>query len=231
MNATTLIDLFRFHSEPYPHQTAELERSLSPEAQKILSDRITFKRPDISPEGLTSVYLSYLKADEPRFQLDKHNKPVINKLVDYLRQDPLKKGFMLSGPVGTGKTLLIRSYVKLHRVLSLITTHYEGHMKIYPSYEIVDKFFAQGYDMFTQVNLRDVIIDDLGAEATISHFGNNVNPVSEFILRSYDKKWRELHCTTNLGPDSLKNKYDARVYSRMKELFEVVILNGDDRRK
>lgn len=233
MNEQTLKDLFRYYSESYHRRDSELGKSLVPEAQKILKDRVRPKRSDISNEVLTNVYLSYLKDDEPEFQLDKHNEPVISKLVNYLKQDSLRKGFMLSGPVGTGKTLLIRNYVKMYNGLKLIADAYEGKMKIYTNFEIVDMFFTRGYEMFETggIYLRDVVIDDLGAEAVINHFGNNVNPVAEFIIRSYDRKNGVLNCTTNLGPESLKKKYDMRVYSRMKELFEVIILSGNDRRK
>jgi hypothetical protein len=59
--------------------------------------------------------------------------------------------------------------------------------------------------------------------------------MARVISRIYDEAtdkavFKYFHCTTNLTGNELQQKYDSRVRSRMREMFNFIELPGHDRR-
>lgn len=190
---------------------------------------------------------------EPRFQFDSNCEPLINNLVSYLRKDPgflsldqnysFSKGIMLHGFVGCGKTLIMKGFVNLFNAFIVNTHSNELPYKTLPSYEISHAFSQNGYKIFeTGITKQSIyngtiglsngrlFIDDIGSEPIVSHYGNVVNIVGELILIRYDGR-ETTTGTTNLDVKNLKSLYGDRVFSRMKEMFNFMYLEGKDKRK
>jgi DNA replication protein DnaC len=74
-----------------------------------------------------------------------------------------------------------------------------------------------------------LFIDDIGSEPVYSHFGNSANIIGEIIIRRYEKG-SLTHGTSNLSTDELKQLYGIRVYDRMREMFNDIIIKGESRR-
>jgi len=246
LTADIISDVVKFRSVPY-HQQLDAEKQLSAECKEAITlieqGKLSIK--DISTADIREAFIRMATKIEPQFSDDEHCGTVIDTLVKYIR-DGGTKGILLRGPVGTGKTLLLTVFRDLTIYLSRFflsddtrICKHNASISLKPSYEIVSDFAKFGYEIFEPLmtNIYDYpvfIVDDLGSETQVNHYGSSTNPIAELILRRYDTfKKREYitHCSTNLGTKALQDKYGERIFSRMKEMFNVINLLGDDRRK
>lgn len=181
--------------------------------------------------------------------IDQFNAKVIQTLCYYFTGDEnfeliedgysLSKGLIMIGPVGCGKTSLLKLLQKNsfnpYRVISCrkVAAEYADHgntsISIYSSVADVPKreFFGHstiGYGF-----------DDLGTEEEKKNFGNKLNVMAEIILNRYDfiEAKNKTHITTNLSADEILQYYGSRAYSRLKEMVNIIEFPFDapDRRK
>lgn len=136
------------------------------------------------------------------------------------------------GGVGSGKTTLLKLF-HLNQKQSFNIDHakaiadrcnQEGNKEpISESY--LKKFHVLAKHEYGQSEVG-LMVDDIGTEDSLKLYGNECHPVAELLEMHY-RAWhngskRLLHATTNLTPTQLEAKYGTRIYSRMKELFNVV---------
>ena len=183
------------------------------------------------------------------FNLDKANEDVFSALCMYFTSTPefeelcdgfsLNKGIMLCGNVGRGKTTL----------MGLFRANQRRSYRLISCRELADRFASEGHEMlhiwsrpipvpnsidtFFQTEIG-VCFDDLGTEGSKKNFGNSVNVMENIIMNRYDMgvlPWHCTHITTNLSGDEIEEYYGTRVRSRMREMFNMLTLSGEDRRK
>ncbi|WP_363317281.1 hypothetical protein [uncultured Lutibacter sp.] len=143
------------------------------------------------------------------------------------------KGILLTGPVGCGKT----SLMKLLTHLAPHKTNYE----IIPTRNIVYSFNATGFEILEKYNdTKNYCFDDLGVEPTGSHYAKECNVLGEILLSRYElfchpeRSRRVLtHITTNLNAQEIEKRYGSRVRSRMRAMFNLISFdeNSIDKRK
>tara|TARA_R110001592_G_scaffold27347_2_gene101283 strand:+ start:259 stop:948 length:690 start_codon:yes stop_codon:yes gene_type:complete len=134
-----------------------------------------------------------------------------------LEIDP-NKGILLSGPVGCGKTSLMK-------LLPFIIPHQNKHIVV-PARNITFSFNKSGFKTIEDYgNNGFYCFDDLGIETTGRHFGKDCNVMGEILLSRYDlflyRKIRT-NATTNLNAQELEERYGNRVRSRMRQLFNLI---------
>ncbi len=167
-----------------------------------------------------------------RFKIYKEDKEVLFKLCTYMIKDiegcnklgiDLGKGILLSGPVGCGKTSLMK-------LLPHFVTHRRKY-KIIPARNLVFQFNDVGFKIIEQYgNKHFYCFDDLGVEPTGRHFGKDCNVMGEILLSRYDlftKHKIKTHLTTNLNAKELEDFYGNRVRSRMREMFNLIAFEGN----
>ncbi|WP_268225163.1 P-loop NTPase family protein [Sinomicrobium oceani] len=161
------------------------------------------------------------------FKLYNEDRELIFKLSNYfIREeayckkfgiDP-DKGILLVGPVGSGKTSLMR-------LLKYIVP-YQRPYEVIPSRNIVFGFNHVGYSLIESYGSHGFYcFDDLGIEPAGRYFGKDCNVIGEILLSRHEllKKHKiKTHATTNLNATELEDRYGNRVRSRMKELFNLV---------
>jgi len=139
------------------------------------------------------------------------------------------KGILLSGPVGCGKTSLMRL---LHHLLP----HHRPYQLI-PSRNIVFSFNHIGFKTIEDYGSGQFFcFDDLGVEPIGRHYGKDCNVMGEILLSRHElflKTKIKTHATTNLNAEELEEVYGNRVRSRMRELFNLIAFpkNASDKRK
>lgn len=166
------------------------------------------------------------------FKIYEEDEVVLYKLCIYFIRDfeackkldiDPNKGILLSGPVGCGKTSLMK-----------LLRHIVPHQKPYeliPARNITFAFNNIGYKTIEEYgNSSFYCFDDLGVEATGRHFGKDCNVMGEILLSRYDlflKRNIKTHATTNLNAQELEEKYGNRVRSRMRQLFNLVAFDKE----
>ena len=176
-------------------------------------------------------YLNLAKKMIPKFELNEYNEPIFNILCEYFLSDEEEKGILLCGPVGCGKTSLMKIFSlntkSSYQVISCRDVSYEFSVN---GFDAIDKYSVEiktSANKFNQ-NTYGFCFDDLGTEDIRQHFGNKVNVLQDVILNRYDKtKKGYTHITTNLTLEQIKIIYGERFLSRMKEMFKMITFDLD----
>ncbi len=173
-----------------------------------------------------------------KFKIIEADREIIFKLCNYFIKDEanckrfgidVNKGILLSGPVGCGKTSLMK-------LLRYIVPHQKPY-KIIPARNIVFGFNHLGYKTIQDYgNTNYFCFDDLGVEPIGRHYGKDCNVLGEIVLSRYDlflEYQVKTHATTNLNAQELEERYGNRVRSRMRELFNLIAFDSgsEDKRK
>lgn len=200
-----------------------------------------------------ALFIEELTELEPQYKNDANANNTIDQLSQFAVRDPkflanenfsFKKGLLILGKVGCGKTLIFRGYINLLKKFASYDAG--GHwgkldFSYLPAYMLTETFAKIGFDIFSvgvsknqnekiSVMRERLFIDDIGAESIVSNFGNATNVVGEVFLRRYDAKVKTF-ATTNFDPKTLKQFYGDRVYSRITEMMNFLIMDGGDRRQ
>lgn len=157
----------------------------------------------------------------------------------------LKKGLIVRGGIGTGKTTLFK----------VLRIYYQKYLKNQPFHllsttSIVDNFINNGVIVLPPQGIQSFVrsvdgipdfkqpiikcYDDLGVEPkSANHFGNSRNVMADIILKRYDlfmKYGMRTFISTNLTPSQIENLYGKRVRSRLREMCNQIFYGGEDRR-
>jgi len=181
----------------------------------------------------------------PHFEVDDIDRPVILKLLAYFLQDEevaaaeginLHKGILLTGPIGCGKTAIMRLMKEFlpelyrPRIISCREVSFEfsriGH-------DIISLHTSKAFFPYTNVP-KVHCYDDLGVEQVLNYWGNSCNVMGEILLSRYDLMISNkmiTHVTTNLNSTELENKYGNRLRSRMRAMFNLLSFDPASRDK
>jgi hypothetical protein len=230
----TLDEVFRLRSTFQNEYSRKLAIAEFPEAvQKIINSGEKLTPGHCTPEVIEELYLSRLAVIQPRFTLDSDCASVIRLIADRITSGVTsKRGLMLLGGIGSGKTLLMRGMVDVFWCFNI-------EVRLLPTYVLTENYGRDGMNAFGRVQYSGhevypgsttIILDDLGAESIATHYGQPTNVVAEVLLRRYDNRALTFG-TSNLDQRTIRKFYGERVWSRMKEMFNFIELKGDDRRK
>ncbi len=146
----------------------------------------------------------------------------------------LRKGLWLDGPIGTGKTTLMRVFREL-------CLDQRRAYRMETSSEIACAFSTSGdLDVYT-ANLRGyshrpltLCIDELGREPlAASYYGTRFN-VLQYVLQQRYTLWQTqgviTHVTTNLSADEVIDRYEDYIFDRCRHMFNIVTVEGRSKR-
>lgn len=180
------------------------------------------------------------------FILDESNYQIFEHLCAYFSGDKgfeahgsFKKGIMLFGPVGCGKTSLMKMFcLNSFRPFAInpvrrIADEYavkEGGVLALNKYSSLVDVYPKDHFGHSQIGR---CFDDVGTEDTKKNFGNEVNVIQDVLYKIYDSElYSNFHLTTNISAEEIEKLYGHRVRSRMREMFNVFKFesNSPDRR-
>lgn len=135
----------------------------------------------------------------------------------------LKKGLLIRGVSGLGKTHLVKciSGNKLNPILLLSMLEISDEIRLNGDFKVQ----LDGYGI--------VYLDDVGTEeADAKHYGNVINFFKNFIEGTYLKRttFNHIMMSTNNSFAQIEQKYGFRVRSRIKDMFNIIDVTGKDMR-
>lgn len=178
----------------------------------------------------------------------------IGRIARWLEK-PHRHGLLLLGNVGSGKTTIARAIRKVINHLDIGRfIDNKGLMiaKGWIAYGKIKNESTNWMNEVSAVNLCRIVesdkfdkakecaalmIDDIGSEPEIVKvYGNEQSPVAELIDWRNDHQLftiatSNLSTRTSLGVNQFLERYGDRTASRISELFDVIIIKGQDHRK
>ena len=136
-----------------------------------------------------------------------------------------RRGLLVFGKTGRGKTCLLRSLEKyiskgLKREAFWLYTKDGAAMR----------WMAD--DEASRILLkRTVFIDDIGAEEVVVDYGNRKDVVGDFVQRYHERGEGLLFGSTNLSSIDLNQRYGTRVLSRLVSMCVCFKMDGEDKRE
>ncbi len=173
------------------------------------------------------------------FTVDSSNREVIRALGAYFMGQPANgieptKGILLSGPVGVGKSLLLKAFANTLK-------HFQKAFSFVACQDIVFEYETTGQmDKYTANQAgysgkpAKFCFDEIGRETIPAvHFGNRRN-VMQYILAYRYNYWQNngliTHGTTNATPQELVSLYGEHIGDRIREMFNWIPVDGNSRR-
>ncbi len=185
-----------------------------------------------------SHFLRISRELNPKFELNHHNERIINILAKYFSGDEsvsefgisLRKGIMLVGPVGCGKTSIMKAFAKntnnpfafvtARKVAADYTDKKDGGDYVIQKYSALQQAYPQQNFGFDKIGC---CFDDIGVEQTQKHFGNERDVIAEVIYSRYDSGLHnKTHFTANMTADDIENTYGSRIRSRLREMCNFI---------
>lgn len=170
------------------------------------------------------------------FRIYKEDQEIVRELCNYFIKDKENcekqgidpdKGLLISGPVGCGKTSLMK-------LMKFIVPHQRPYSVI-PARNVVFSFNHLGFKTIEDYgDSQFFCFDDLGVEPIGRHYGKDCNVMGEVILSRYELFLQtkiKTHATTNLNAEELEERYGNRARSRMRQLFNLVAFDNSSKDK
>lgn len=171
------------------------------------------------------------------FVLDGDNSDIMNELFYYIVGNPrfkgdLNKGIFLGGDLGRGKTIIMKAFCEVWNLLC------NTNITQYSSREIAElvitktePYSQKGNDMVIDYFKAPVYIDDMGKEPMrVLEYGTEICPMNDILAKRYDLGSLTF-ATGNFNLETLEPHYGATITDRMKEMFNIIGLKGESRRK
>lgn len=181
---------------------------------------------------------NYFENQNRAFIVDDYNREVLDILSKYFANDlafemetggELRKGLMLFGPYGTGKSSffeIVRQICLDYNLMGLWFSHVSVH-------NVVTQYNLEGESIVNKYSLGTVHFDDLGTEKMVQSWGIKENLFVRLLLIRYNNfKWKgtRTYVSTNYNIEDFKKIYGNQVYDRFFEMFNFIELSGRSRR-
>lgn len=185
-----------------------------------------------SAEAKAAVYRCLLSVHGDKLTISDKSKPVLRELSLYFAGFPSKldpaKGVFLFGPTGTGKSSLMRIF---QRITNAYNYRYRRFLVNSIPWIYEETRNSQDFDL-KEFTFYPRCFDDVGFNLPeVSRYGNKINPLDYILFERYNRYQRGgllTHMTSNLPLDNLNEHLDKRIISRMKEMMNFVLLDGED---
>lgn len=223
---------------------AKHQLTLRREYMERLKHDTVWSKPN-AREMYEALKMTKSKMGEP-YQVTEHNEAIIFALCLYFTNDPnleqefpafsRKKGIILSGNKGTGKTHLMNFFCNNPYAGYSIPTCKDISEKfrtnwVYEDRNAIDYFSAIKKAPKPTPYNHEVLgfcFGDLGTEEDKNVYGNKMNVIEEIFFNRYENNvpFHLTHFTTNLNADEIEARYGVRFRDRLKESCNWMVLNG-----
>ncbi len=190
-------------------------KSLAMNYMKTVSDNLvrTEKFPvQLGERGVVSAkllgcYGAMVESRGVDFVMDDNTLSKVESVIKWM-YDSKKRGLLLCGTIGNGKTTMLRSISYLF-----------GGKAMYMEAQSIYDHFKQNHSYPSWPKNAILLIDDLGVEPpSCNDFGEIRYPLAELLMSRYKYNATTI-IATNYTLDQIGQAYGDRVLDRMKEMF------------
>lgn len=128
-------------------------------------------------------------------------------------------GVLLSGNAGVGKTFLMKCLAP------------RGKNFVRPVSRIMEYGLQGLHIWYDWTDGKDICIDDLGAETTLSEYGNKDELIARVITHRAERQDGRTSITTNLNSKQISERYGDRTLSRLRGMCKTFHMDGQSHRK
>ena len=86
-------------------------------------------------------------------------------------------------------------------------------------------------DWVGSVSSSDILVDDVGAEPMLNHYGEKVELFPYILNARMARRSCRTHITSNLGPSDILKRYDRRVADRFAQMFRMCEIRAKKSRR
>jgi DNA replication protein DnaC len=209
-------------------------------------DMVSLRYSGNDPVVVRRLFDSFTRCYIPGFVIDDANEKPVDYLVKIYCGLSDKNGLCITGPVGSGKTLLIRAWLKFRQniiqdyvnINKSGTRQRERNHCYYTAIQLIHLFEKHGFELFTVRHGDVLVMDDVRDMVEATRYGNRVNMVEQMIFARYDQfkviPNTETYITGNLTWKQIEELIGPRASSRLEELTEWnsgLLVTGDRRKK
>lgn len=164
------------------------------------------------------------------------NPEVFNAICSYgalLLDGTARKGLMLKGECGIGKTLGAECLAAIFKMPVLVPENFASDFKnLDGNLDALEKNVLTGYDYFERP--QNIVIDEIGSQDKVRNFGESADimaTVLDMRYRAFLKYGVLTIVTTNLTDREILNRYGLRIDDRLAEMFYIRRVSGISLRK
>lgn len=181
------------------------------------------------------------QGDRSKFIFDSENIPIVKELYKYVTYDQscawnLDKGILLMGKLGSGKSVLMKTFISILQRFANSDLGQSMQTKIFKfdtAQNIFNSILVENGKIPLKYINTGLCIDKLGREPkrTIV-FGNETTPIVDLLLERYSKGLPTFG-TSNFDLEYLSKPefYGPVVGDRLRAMLNFVLMPGSSRRK
>lgn len=194
----------------------------------FLNQGVEYSKDNVSIENLKPL-IYYFIGDLENFKKCKN--------VSSLSEPSLRKGLLIIGGYGNGKTSVMKSFEKSFKKSNIVFRSYTTN-ELVMMFEAISSQFDK--DLFyKELRSGTMYFDDVLSERDASNFGK-VNIMKDVLEERYNKNLRT-YITCNYRPEAngdleqglsqFGERYGSRVFDRLFSMFNIVEFKGKSYRK
>lgn len=159
------------------------------------------------------------------YSISDENKVLINQIFYYLIgsfkfNGNLKRGILLIGSYGNGKTTLLKIIGRLIEDNSNKIIEFISCQNLHTSIDDIERYYK-----------KPLILDELGKEVLeVNNYGTKRSPIIEILSQRYINNAFTLS-SANYNIETFIEMYGGYIVERMEEMFNIFIVKGESFRK
>lgn len=146
-----------------------------------------------------------------------------------------RKGLFLFGPVGTGKSTLLRGLQVYMNTITARDLSRDYRLGFYwkSASELANSYAGNGQEKLLQWTVDcNLMVDELGREPRpAKHYGTELNVIQFLLQLRYDHRLANVtHLTSNISPADVMPMYGDYISDRFREMFNIIEWSGESKR-